>query len=75
MNRPDNGVLGSQYSQSFTQWIDLSNPDHARTILPPGQSEHPDSPCRTVNLHAWKIGELHPAPITRRCVEKYVKTN
>jgi penicillin G amidase len=67
----DGGTILSQLQQSYTQWVPLHDPDSARSILPIGSSEHPDSPFRLVNLEAWAKGELHPAPLSEKAVRKY----
>jgi len=72
--RVDGSTPGSQPGQSYTQFVRLDNVDAARSILPIGQSEQPGSPWRTVNMEAWGQSRLHPAPITRKAVEPYVRS-
>ena len=48
--------------------------DLARSILPPGQSELPDSPTRLVNVELWTAGKLHPAPLSRDAVQRIVES-
>ena len=48
--------------------------DAARSILPIGSSERPGSPMRTVNYASWAEGDLHPAPVTRKAVQRYAET-
>ena len=59
----------SQPSQSFTQVVDLGDPDRSLSLLPFGNSERPDSPFRFASWSAWVRGELGPAPLLRRAVE------
>lgn len=68
----DGGTIKSQVSQSYTQWVPLSDADGAQTILPIGSSEHPDSPSRLSCYDAWSKGKLHAAPLTRAGVERYL---
>lgn len=65
----DGSTILAQPGQSYTQFVDLADPDGALTILPPGPSEDPQSPHRFANLSAWAGGELHPAPLRREAVE------
>ncbi len=66
----DGGTISSQAAEAYVQWVPLADVDRARSILPPGQSEVPGSPTRTVNLENWAAGKLHPAPLSRQAVEK-----
>lgn len=65
----DGSTILAQPGQSYTQFVDLADPDGALTVLPPGASEVPGSPYRFANLAAWAGGELHPAPLSREAVE------
>jgi penicillin G amidase len=67
--RVDGGTIGCQTAQSYTQWVPMHDPDLAQSILPPGQSERPDSPFRASTLAAWAESQLHPAPLSRSRVE------
>ncbi len=51
------------------QWVPLDDVDQARSLLPPGQSENPNDPSRTVNVEGWVQGELHAAPLSRNAVD------
>jgi penicillin amidase len=68
--RIDGGTIGCQTAQSYTQWVPMHDPDSAQTILPPGQSEWPDSPARTSTRSLWSESQLHPAPLSRTRVEE-----
>jgi hypothetical protein len=68
----DGATVFSQAAQAYVQWVPLHDVDGARSLLPPGQSERPDSPFRTINMEGWRKGELHAAPITRQAVEAVV---
>ena len=59
-------------AQSYTQFVRLDDADKSMSILPIGQSEHPDSPYRLSNYHLWSQGQLHPAPLSRPAVDKLV---
>ncbi len=66
----DGGTILSQVAQSYTQFVRLDDADRSMSILPIGQSEHPDSPCRLSNYELWGQGQLHPAPLSRKAVDK-----
>ena len=40
------------------------------TICPIGHSDRLDSPWRTSTMALWGEGRLHPAPLSRKAVEK-----
>ena len=44
------------------------------SILPIGQSEQPESPYRLSNYELWSQGKLHPAPLSRKAVDKLAVT-
>lgn len=67
----DGATIFSQGAEAYVQWVPLAFVDKARSILPPGQSEVPDDPMRTVNVPDWVDGKLHPAPLSREAVEKH----
>jgi acyl-homoserine lactone acylase PvdQ len=69
----DGATVFSQAAQAYVQWVPLAEIDTARSLLPPGSSEWPDDPMRTVNVKGWAKGELHPAPITRAAVQRFAK--
>lgn len=66
----DGGTILSQAAQSYTQFVPMHNPDEALSMLPIGQSEHPDSPYRTATFDLWAKGELKPAPISRNRIQE-----
>jgi penicillin amidase len=68
----DGGTIRSQLAQAYTQWVPMHDPDQAQSILPIGQSDRPDSPWQRSTLTLWSEGKLHPAPISRKAVEKIV---
>jgi len=70
----DGGTVQSQGAQAYVQWVPLADVDRARSILPPGVSERPDSPWRTVNVRAWVEGKLRPAPLSRAAVERVARS-
>jgi len=69
--RFDGGVPGGQPAQSYTHCVPLDDIDSAKAIMPFGQSEQPGSKWRTTNMGNWANSVLHPAPISRKAVEKY----
>jgi penicillin G amidase len=69
----DGATVFSQGAQAYVQWVPLAAVDTARSLLPPGSSEWPDDPMRTVNVKSWANGELHPAPISREVVQRFAK--
>ena len=66
----DGGTVFSQAAQSYSQWVPLNDIDRAKSILPVGLSEHPDSPYRMSAYETWATGQMHPAPLGREAVEK-----
>jgi penicillin amidase len=66
----DGGTILSQQAQSYTQYVRLDDVDQSMSILPIGQSEQPDSPYRLSNYDLWSQGKLHPAPLSRKAVDK-----
>jgi hypothetical protein len=70
----DGATVFSQGAQAYVQWVPLHDVDGAKSLLPPGQSERPDSPTRTINMEGWGKGELHAAPITRPAIEAVVES-
>jgi len=70
----DGGTILSQKAQSYTQYVRLDDVDQSMSILPIGQSEHPDSPYYLCNYDLWAQGRLHPAPLSRKAVDKVAAT-
>ena len=68
----DGQTIKSQAAQSYTQWVPLDDVDSAMTICPIGHSDRLDSPWRTSTMALWGEGRLHPAPLSRKAVEKIV---
>jgi penicillin amidase len=66
----DGTTIRSQGSQAYTQYVPFDDLDRAQSLLPPGNSERPDSPWRTATAEIWARGELHPAPLSRSAVEQ-----
>jgi acyl-homoserine lactone acylase PvdQ len=64
----DGGTILSQRAQSYTQYVPLHDVDQSLSLLPVGQSEHPDSEYRLCNYGLWQQGRLHPAPLSRAAV-------
>ena len=69
---PDGATIWSQNGQAYSQWVPLANVDEARSLLPPGPTERPGDPLRTINLDAWSRGELHPAPLSRAALAPHI---
>jgi penicillin amidase len=70
----DGATISSQGAEAYVQWVPLHDVDRAQSILPPGQSELPDHPTRLVNVELWTEGKLHPAPLSRRAVNRITKS-
>jgi len=70
----EGGTILSQKAQSYTQYVRLDDADLSMSILPVGQSEHPDSPYHLCNYELWGQGKLHPAPLSRKAVDKVAAT-
>jgi len=66
----DGGTILSQRAQSYTQYVRLDDADLSMSLLPVGQSEHPDSPYHLCNYSLWEQGRLHPAPLSRKAVDQ-----
>lgn len=71
---PDGATVFSQAAQAYVQWVPLAKVDDARSLLPPGPSERPGDPMRTVNVQAWAQGELNPAPLSRKAVRRIMQS-
>lgn len=63
------GTIWSQLGNSYTQIVDLADPDNSRAVLPPGISEDPDSPFYADQMDLWVRGATRPAPLSRAAVE------
>jgi penicillin amidase len=63
------GTIWSQKGNSYTQIVDLADPDNSRALLPPGISEDPESPHRADQMALWAAGMTRPAPVSRSAVE------
>jgi penicillin amidase len=70
----EGSTILSQKAQSYTQYVRLDNVDLSMSVLPVGQSEHPDSPYHLCNYDLWAQGRLHPAPLSRRAVNALATT-
>jgi acyl-homoserine lactone acylase PvdQ len=70
----DGATVFSQAAQAYVQWVPLAHVDDARSLLPPGPTESPDSPTYTVNVEAWVKGKLHPAPLSREALEPFIRS-
>ncbi len=70
----DGGTILSQQAQSYTQYVRLDDADKSLSILPIGQSENPGSLYRLSNYELWGQGKLHPAPLSRRAVDKLAQS-
>ena len=68
----DGNTIHSQRTQAYTQFVPLDRVDQSQSILPVGNSEDPESPFHTSTLELWSTGQLHPAPLSRSEVEKYM---
>ncbi|MFC1765029.1 penicillin acylase family protein [Planctomycetota bacterium] len=70
----DGNTILSQRAQSYTQFVPMHNPDLAQTILPIVQSEIPGNPAFANLKKDWARGTLHPAPLSRKAIEKITKS-
>lgn len=70
----DGSTIKSQSAQAYTQWVPMDDVDSARSLLPIGASELPGSPYRLSAYDDWTKGALRPAPLSRKAVEKYVRS-
>jgi len=66
----DGGTIKSQAAQSYTQFVPLHDVDAAMSVLPPGHSDRRDDPRRASTMKLWETGRLHPAPLSRKAVER-----
>ncbi|MEM9456625.1 MAG: penicillin acylase family protein [Myxococcota bacterium] len=60
----DGNTVWSQRGETFTQFVDLADPDGSRTVLPPGNSGDPDAAAHTSQLDAWAHGQLKPTALS-----------
>jgi penicillin amidase len=65
----ETSTIWSQHGNSYTQIVDLSDVDNSRSVLPPGNSEDPQSPFYASQVDIWVKGSSHPAPLSRKKVE------
>ncbi len=70
----EGGTIRSQQAQSYTQYVPLKDADESLALLPIGQSERPDSPYRLSGYDLWSKGQLRPAPLSRRKIQKIQKS-
>ncbi len=70
----DGATVFSQGGQAYVQWVSMDDVDSARSLLPPGPSEDPDSPLRVVNVDGWVRGQLNPAPLSKKAVEEVAQS-
>lgn len=66
----DGQTIHCQSAQSYTQWVPLHDIDSAQTICPIGHSDRPESRYRTSTVDLWASAKLHPAPLSRKAVER-----
>jgi penicillin G amidase len=66
----DGQTIHCQSAQSYTQWVPLDDVDAAQTICPIGHTDRPDSRYRTNTIELWGEAKLHPAPLSRKAVER-----
>jgi penicillin G amidase len=66
----DGQTIHCQSAQSYTQWVPLDDVDAAQAICPLGHSDRPDGRFRTSTMELWGKAQLHPAPLTRKAVER-----
>jgi acyl-homoserine lactone acylase PvdQ len=64
------GPILPQQAQSYPQYIRPDDADRSMSILPVGQSEQPGCVYRLSNYELWSQGKLHPAPLSRKAVDK-----
>lgn len=67
----DGQTIHCQSAQSYTQWVPLDDVDAAQTICPIGHSDRPDSRYRSSTMELWTQAKLHPAPLSRKAVERF----
>jgi penicillin amidase len=68
----DGQTIHCQSSQSYTQWVPLDDVDSAQTICPVGHSDRPDGRYRTSTMELWGQAQLHPAPLSRKAVQRII---
>lgn len=66
----DGQTIHCQAAQSYTQWVPLHDVDSAMTVCPIGHSDRPESSFRKSTLELWASSRLHPAPLSRKAVDK-----
>jgi len=63
-------TIWSQRGEMYVQIVDFSDLDSSLAMLPPGNSERPDSPHFNDQTELWKGGNLRAAPISREAVKR-----
>ena len=63
-------TVWSPPGETYVHIVDFADVDNSLALLPPGNSENPDSPHFNDQIDIWEKGELRPAPISREAVEK-----
>jgi penicillin amidase len=66
----DGQTIHCQSAQSYTQWVPLHDVDSSQTICPIGHSDRPGATNRTSTMSLWGQAKLHPAPLSRKAVDK-----
>jgi penicillin amidase len=69
LRSPLTQTIWAQEGGSYSQIVDLADPDRSLSKLPPGISENPSSPHFKDQMDLWASGEFHAAPLSRKAVE------
>jgi len=67
-------TIWSQLGNSYSQIVNLANPDSSLSVLPPGNSEVPDSPHFDDQISLWVDGSMHLAPLSKTTVESIMES-
>ncbi|MDZ4256329.1 MAG: penicillin acylase family protein [archaeon] len=71
---PDIGTLGGQLTQSYSLFVDLSQPDNSRSLLPLGNSEDPSNAHFNDLASRWMDADFYPAPISEDRLQSLIES-
>ena len=66
----DGNTILSQAAQCYTQYVPMHDVDAAQSVQPIGHGERTDDPFHRSTYELWGAGKLHPAPLSRKAVDR-----
>ncbi len=67
-------TIWSQLGNSYSQLVNLASVDSSFTLIPPGNSELPDSKHFSDQMSLWAEGKMHGAPLSFDAVQKIAES-